>query len=365
MGPDGDGGPAADALLSLPIDVTVGPDGRVYILDFQSFRIRRIDEGRGIDTVLGSGELGDVTPGPARETDLNHLSHAIFEPGGTMLVAAWHNGYILRVDLEADRVEIVAGTGERRYHGEGGPATDAAFDLPSGLARVGGDLLVTDQANHVIRAIDEGGFIRRWAGRCVIGACAPSEASPCADSDKLVCPGTMFECVPPCVGAFEGDGGPAADARFSLPFGASAAPGGRLAVGPDGSIFIADTMNNRVRRIDPAGRISTVAGTGEPGTAGDSGPATSAQLDGPADVAVAPDGTLYIADMRSACIRAVGLDGVLRTVAGVCGSEGDGPVAGEATSVRLRFPHGIDVTDDGRLFIADTGNHRIRVVVLR
>jgi sugar lactone lactonase YvrE len=164
----------------------------------------------------------------------------------------------------------------------------------------------------------------------------------------------------PCAATFGGDGGPAMDARFSLPVGQSADPAGRIAFDADGNLFLADTGNNRIRRIAPDGTVTTVAGSGTAGTAG--GPALMAELNQPVDVEVAPDGTLYIADTQNSCIRALGTDGNLRTVAGRCGErgfEGDGASPEQAL---LDRPYGIALNAAGDLYIADTHNNRIRIV---
>ena len=150
-----------------------------------------------------------------------------------------------------------------------------------------------------------------------------------------------------------GDGGPATQASLYNPYG--------VAVGGDGSLYIADTYNNRIRRVGADGIITTVAGTGIYGSSGDGGPATQASLTHPLGVAVGGDGSLYIADTNSSRIRRVGADGIITTVAGTGthGSSGDG---GPATQASLTHPFGVAVGGDGSLYIADSGNHRIRRV---
>ena len=152
---------------------------------------------------------------------------------------------------------------------------------------------------------------------------------------------------------YSGDGGLATSAQLFLPFG--------VAVGPDGSLYIADTNNHRIRRVDPSGIITTVAGSGLWGYSGDGGPATSAQLSGPFGVTVGPDGSLYIADTGNSRIRQVDPSGTIRTVAGT-GARSYGGDAGPATSAFLYDPRGVAVGLDGSLYIADTDNHRIRRV---
>lgn len=152
---------------------------------------------------------------------------------------------------------------------------------------------------------------------------------------------------------FTGDGGVATVAQLNGPRG--------IAVGPDGSVYVADTINHRIRRIDPAGTISTIAGSGMEGLGGDGGPATAARLSVPADVAVDREGNLYIADSYNHRIRRVRRDGVIESVAGtgVEGFAGDGAAA---TTARLAYPGGVAIGPFGELYIADTFNHRVRKV---
>jgi sugar lactone lactonase YvrE len=159
-----------------------------------------------------------------------------------------------------------------------------------------------------------------------------------------------------------GDGGPALEASFSFPGGQAARPGGRIDIDADGNLFVADTSNFRLRKIDTAGVITTVAGTGEPGQGGDGGPATAAQLSRLTDVVVAPDGSLYIADNENSCIRVVRPDGTIATAAGVCGVQGFSGDGGPPEQATLDRPYGVALDAAGNLYIADTHNNRIRVV---
>jgi sugar lactone lactonase YvrE len=162
--------------------------------------------------------------------------------------------------------------------------------------------------------------------------------------------------------AYAGDGGAASAAQFNNPKGQLAAPAGRLALSPDQQLYIADTLNQRVRVIDlGTGVIETVAGTGTAGYSGDGGAATAATLFSPADVALGPDGELYIADTENSCIRVV-REGVIDTFAGVCGEPDYTGDNGPAASARVQKPYGVAVDGEGNVFIADTYNHAIRVV---
>ncbi len=319
------------AELWLPLDVTFGPDGLPYLIDWNNHRIRVIENGR-IKTMCGTGILGDAQPGEATATGLNHPTNIVFGPDGNMYLAAWHNSKILRVDMTTGWCEpVVAQAGRRAFSGDGGLAIDADLDLPSGVGfDTAGNMYVADQANRRIRIVYASGIINTWAGTGVAGFC--------------------------------GDGGPANEACIDGSRGQNAFPTNRIAFDALGNLYVADTVNNRVRRIDTNGTINTVAGNGIRGFSGDGGDATAASLNYPADVAISPSGELYFADKDNHCIRKIDGNGIISTVVGVgtiSGFSGDG---GRATDARLYEPFGITFDGVGNLYIADTKNHRIRVV---
>ena len=363
---------ALEAPLSLPVDLAAGPEGRLYLLDFNNLAVRRLDLATGVmSRVVGSGQLGSGCPGggagcDSRQLEMNHATSIAFD-GRDMIVAGWHGSVLWRIDIDRWQVVEVIGRGTRgEYDGDGGPAHDAAWDLPGALAVLpDGGLLVTDQGNQVIRRIGPDGIVHRFAGGCVVDqleACAPDqEPAACPDSDKLTCGDPAASCLHLCNPAFAGDGGPALEARLGLPTGSSADPSGRLAVRDDGTVLVADTWNRRIRAIGPDGVIDTVVGSGEDGWAGDGGPARGASLSHPTDLALAADGTLYIADPLASCVRAVSPGGVIDTVAGVCGERGFAGDGGPATEALLDRPYGLEL-HGGVLYVADTLNHRVRAV---
>ena len=223
------------------------------------------------------------------------------------------------MDAVTQIITTFAGTGEFRTSGDGGPATSAEIKRPVNLVvDSSGNLFIADQTNHRIRKVDTSGNISTVAGTTA---------------------------------GFCGDGGPATSAKLSNPKG--------VEVDSSGNLFIADTGNQRIRKVDTSGNISTVAGGG--GSLGDGGPATSARLNFPSFVVVDPAGNLFIGDTSNHRVRKVDTSGNISTVAGN-GTQGFSGDSGPATSVQLNFPTGVAVDSSGNLFFADLDNQRIRKV---
>ncbi len=275
----GDGGPAIDAQLNYPSSVTVDPAGNVYIADKSNHRVRKVTPDGKIRTIAGTGqELFSGNNGRATETGLSSPTGLVVGGDGSLYIAAGGSDRILQVD-PAGVITTVAGNGTRGFSGDGGPAAQAQFFSPTEI-HLGrdGNLYITDQGNDRIRRVDPAGIITTVAGNGVEG--------------------------------FSGDGGPARDAQLNNVLG----------VAVDGyganNLYVADHGNNRVRKVDPSGRITTVAGTGAAGSSGDGGPATWAQLNGPAAVSIGANGDLYIAELAGNRVRKVDAAGVITTVAG-------------------------------------------------
>lgn len=372
-GYDGDDGPALEASMSLPQDTLHGDDGTMYILDWNNHRVRKV-EGGTMRHVAGRGELGGTLDDPAND-DFNHPTGMVFDPTRTKLVvAAWHNSKLRTLDLATGTIVDTCGDGRRAYFGDGGPAMAATLDLPASVAYApNGDLVIMDQANQVIRAIDGAGIIRRIAGECVIDApaCAPGVepvACPQPGTGRTTC-GPVATCGMPCTPSYGGDGGPAMDLRMSQPFGQSADPAGRMVYDAAGNLYFADTVNAIIRKIDTQGMVTRYAGTAPvdrvPQTGSTNGAALDATFNNPVDLALDTDGTMYVSDVYNHCIRAIAPNGgAVSTVAGICGDagyEGDGGLAMAAT---LKRPYGLEV-HEGVLYITDTGNQVVRSVRLR
>ena len=334
--------PALATRLYLPQDMTMGPDGLLYVVDWNNHRIRVIQADGKMRIVAGIGELGANLDDPSTDR-LNHPTNVTFDANGLMVIAAWHNSRVKTVDLtlpEPGNIVNICGTGKRGFAGNGGPAAVATLDLPVAVVfDANGDLLIADQANQMIRRVDHVTTI----------------------IDTIAGTGHCMDAVnpAPCV---LNDEGPALQAGFHFPFGQSAVPGGRIALDALGNIYVADTEDFRVRQIDANGIVHTFAGVGVDGFLGDGGPATAAQLSRVSDVAIMADGTVLIADTENSCVRAVSPFGIISTFAGVCGQEGFAGDGGPASAALLDRPYGVEVAPSGDVYIADTHNQRVRVV---
>ena len=277
-----------------------------------------------ISTIAGQG-VGRTPYGLA--ADLAAPRTAAVDNNGMIWFTDTGHHQIKRLDPVTGLVTVVAGTGMAGALGDGRPAISASLDMPHGVAVDNrGAVYIADSANNRIRMVTLGtGLITTVAGTGRPG--------------------------------FRGDGGPATAAELDHPR--------FLVVAPDGSLIVADTGNHRIRRIDPSGIISTIAGTGRRGLSGDGGPATAADLDDPRGLALAGDGTLYVAGGEGVplpAVRRIDPAGIITTVAGghPAGYSGDG---GPATAAALNSPRSIALwgTD---LYIADSDNSRIRHVDL-
>lgn len=369
---DGDGVtgcsiPTLEANFDAPIDVTIGPDGRLYVLDWNGHKIRALGGDGRVAFIAGTGFEGDACESPnpdgtcpALFAELNHMTDVAFDVQGRMVIAAWHNSKVKRVDLGTGLLEDLCGTGNRQFAGDGGPCESgggdlASFDLPSSVIYDDeGNLFIADQANQVIRRIGTDGIVSTVVGTC------PGENG-------------TFGC--PEVQGYAGDDGPARSAQLRNKLGQGTDPEGKIAMDAEGNLYIADSWNNLIRKVVPGldgiiGQgnpneeiITRIAGTVLAGYSGDGGPATQALLNGPRDLEAAPDGTIYFTDTLNHCVRKIDPAGIITTVAGRCGAEGgfsgDG---GPATEATLYKPYGIDLDEKGNLYIADTLNNRIRVV---
>lgn len=323
-GNNGDNGPATRINVDQPFGVEIGPDGALYVTEVGQHRVRRVDLKTGeITTVAGTGQKGySGDGGPATRAELNEPYEVRFDAEGNMFFVEMRNHVIRRVDRRTGVITTVAGTGQAGYGGDGGPAVKAMFSQPHSIAFDGNGLLyVCDIANHRIRRIDlSSGTVETIAG-------------------------TGEKKMPP-------DG---AVARGSPIFG----PRAMHIVGR--TMWLALREGNSVWTLDlDSGRLRHIAGSGKKGLSGDGGPGTLAAMNGPKGIVVAPSGKVYVVDTESHVIRQIDpTSGTITTVAG-SGQRGDGGDGQEPTAARMDRPHGIGVAPDGTLFIGDTNNHRVR-----
>ena len=320
----GDGGPATEASLDSPTGLAIDVAGNLYVADSANRRVRRINAVTGvIDTLAGTGTWTYVADGrPATEALLSSPAGLAVDATGNVYFAELGHGLVRRVDAETGVISTLAGTGERKHGGDGGPATEAGLSSPAGVAvDAAGAVYVADRSTYRVRRIDAStGVITTIAGTGERG--------------------------------FTGDGGPAIEARLFAPTA--------VAVDAASNVYVADTGNGRVRRIDAdTGEITTIAGGGGD-YPGDGGPASEARLRAPEGLAVDATGNVYVADTGNNRVCKIDIStGIITTVAGT-GDQGYGGDGGPASEALLQQPMGLALNTAGDVYVADSGNLRVR-----
>ena len=317
--PWGDGGPATAASLIFPREIAFDAAGNLYIAEQYGNRIRKVTGGT-ITTIAGgvAGFSGDG--GPAAAASLRGPSGVAVDAAGNVYIADTGNYRVRKIT--SGTITTIAGNGSFRYGGDGGPGTSAFLYQPNGLAMdSSGSIYIADTSNNRVRKLAATGVITTIAGNGMA--------------------------------SFGGDGGPATNAALNSPYG--------VAVDAAGNVYIADVLNYRIRRVTPGGLISTIAGNGSLGFSGDSGPATNASLASAMGVGADAAGNVYIADTGNYRVRKVTPAGIISTVAGngLAGYSGDG---GPALSASLNGPWGVNVDAAGNIYIAEIQNYRVRLV---
>jgi trimeric autotransporter adhesin len=312
----GDGGSATSAQLSFPRDVTVDSQNNLYIADTGNGRIRKVTPAGVISTVAGNGTVGySGDNGPATSAMLSYPAALAMDSAGNVYIADTWN-YRIRKLTSDGKIQTVAGNGSYGPYGDGGAATSASLGVIVSIAvDAQNTLYLSDTYNHRVRKVTSGGVISSLIGGG-FGAAA--------------------------------DGGSAQTATLKFPRGISA--------DALGSLFVADSLNHRVRQVSQAGVISTVAGSGAPGYGGDDGVATSAKLNSPVDVAAAPGGTLYFSDLWNYRVRSV----QTQTSGSRCGCDVNGDGGTNISDVQLIINQALgittaacDVSGDGLVNIVD------------
>jgi hypothetical protein len=363
-GGTGFSGDGQDRLLSTiywPFDIEFTPSGRRVFLDWNNHKVREILPDDTLTTITGTDfvgdgpkDLSDLTPAGADPltVDLNHPTDIQEFSNGDLIFAAWHNHKIRQINVSDGRVRVLLG-GPAGYAydmpppgcptGDGCTATLTRANQPSRFVLdPAGNLFILDQRNQRIRVIYNFDSERENAiVDTVVGTGMPG---------------------------FNGDG-PALETQMNQLTGGNPEPSGAVALGPDGTLYFSDSNNNRIRKVvfnDPGvfqdGIVTTIAGTGDKGFAGDGGQAVNAQLSLPGDLEIGPDGHLYFADTDNNRVRKIDLTtGIITTVAGT-GENGYGGDGGQAVDARLNRPFGVAFDPAGDLYVSDTFNSRIRKV---
>jgi len=326
----GDDSSALDCLVHWPEDVALDAAWNVYIADADNNVIRKISSSTGkITTVVGSGfEAGTGLGGyggdggPASAARLWYPSGVAFDTAGNMYIADQNNNRVRMVSKSTGMISTIAGTGVVGYSGDGAAANAALLYGPTRVTTdTFGNIYIADAGNNCIRQINSSGVINTIAGTGTAG--------------------------------YSGDGGPATMALLSAPRD--------MAVDDSGYVYIADYVNSRIRKIDLTGNITTIAGIGVPGFFGDSAAATAANIFEPTGITVDKSGNIFFSDFGNERIRKIDTAGIITTIAGngAGGYSGDGR---DAIDAEMKFPEGLAVNTLGGIYFADKANNRIRYI---
>lgn len=317
----GDGGSAKNAQLNNPKSVAIDPNGNLYFTDYNNHRVRKVDQMGVISTFAGTGTQGFSGDGAnATAAELDSPFGIAVDQSGNVYISDISNNRIRKVNT-LGIISTFAGTGIAGFNGDGIQANLAQLNNPFGIATDAlGNVYIADNFNHRIRKVNTSGIISTIAGDGISG--------------------------------FNGDGGLAINAKLFNP----------IAVTCDinGNIYIADYSNNRIRKINTVGIITTIAGTNISGFGGDGGPALSAYISNPHDIAIDLAGNLYFADTGNNRIRKMNTQNTISTFAGGNGTFGGD--SGPASNSGLLWPSGIVIDQSGNMYIGDAGNNRIREI---
>ncbi len=372
----GDGGAATDAMIAFASGITVDPSGNLLIADSDNGRIRSINASGNINTIAG----GYVGAGRAATTaSFMFTDDVAIDGSGNFYVSCSFYHQVWKIN-SSGVLSLFAGNGSATYFGtgDGGAATAANMVAPMGIAADRyGNIYIADQNDNRIRKVDASGVITTIAGSGSAAYGGDGGAATAADiynpagvavdtsgnvyiADtwnhvirKINTSGIISTIAGNGTYGYSGDGGPATAAALSIPV--------RLSTDRLGNLYIADGDGRTIRKVDASGTITTFAGNGTAGYSGDGGAATAAELAYPSGVFAAADGSVYIADGANWNVRRVDPSGIITTIAGspYTGFSGDG---GPGTNARLSFPTGVCADPSGNVYIADKDNYRIRKI---
>jgi DNA-binding beta-propeller fold protein YncE len=322
-GRGGDGGPAREAKLQMPFGVGLNRAGDLFIVEFTGHRVRKIDRKGVLSTIAGTGEKGYASDGgPATKAQFNSMHSLVIAPSGDLYIADTWNNRVRKIDARTGVISTIAGTGEKGYAGDGGPATKARFGgiYCVALDAKGERLYLADLDNRRIRVVHLAtGLVETAAGNGERGA--PKDGA-------------------------EARRAPLVDPRA-------------VAVDAKNNVYILERSGHALRVVDPAGKVRTVAGTGKKGLRGDSGDALRAEFNGPKHLCVDRNGDVLIADTENHVIRKyLPREGKVVRVAGT-GRKGQAGLDGPPLKAELNQPHGVHAEPDGTIYIADSSNNRI------
>ncbi len=322
FGYSGDGAAAVSAKLAGPIRIAVDASGNVFVTENFNHCVRKINTSGVISTIAGTGVSGfSGDGGLATLAQLYSPGGITLDAGGNIYISDTGNQRIRKINTSGI-ISTIAGVGTIGFSGDGGTATLAQFSGPSGIALdISGNIYCADYNNHRIRKINTSGVISTIAGTGTAG--------------------------------FFGDGGPATSAQIMSPLD--------VTTDASGNIYIADGGNDRIRKINATGTITTIAGNGFAAYFGDGGAATSAGLFNPSGVELDASGNVYIADKYNNCIRKVNTSGIISTIGGnsIAGNAGDG---GLATLAQMNQPSNLAIDALGNIYVTDYTNQRVRII---
>ena len=326
-GTGGDGSPADRAELISPFGVGFDAEGTLYFVEMTNNRLRKIGPDGLVTTIAGTGRKGDGgDDGPAAKAELNGPHSLAVTRNGDVFVADTWNNRVRKIDARSGRIATIVGTGRKGFSGDGGPAAQAEFGgiYCIALDEAGQTLDLADLDNRRIRRVNLAtGIVSTIAGNGQKGV--PADGAD-ARSSPLVDPRAV-----------------AIDGR--------------------GNVYLLERSGHALRVVDRAGKIRTVAGTGQQGDSGDGGDARRARMNGPKHLCVNPRGNVLIADTENHRIRLYNPeDGTIRTVAGN-GRKGTKGLAGPPEDAELAQPHGVTIGPGGILYISDSSNNRIVKIV--